>query len=289
MRDFYLDKRQFLRQKLASPRTLAFGAVILLALFAPVWRETVTARFVLEPQQRAVIRAVVPGEITAVMAAEGMRVAAGAPLLMLRNVGLESQADNVEAGMRSAEAGTRQAQLSYKDIGRARGERTYQFERYNSVSEQKAALQVRSPISGLVVTPAMEDLVGSIADSGGELAEVDDVSTLKARLFIPEFQVPKVSAGAEVSLKLESQFQPIRGQVSSMAPAPSPINPGLAKEEQYKGIAPPSYYVATILLSNPERRILPGMSGDAKIYFRRRSLAGFIFEGMREFASRKIW
>ena len=98
MRDFYLDKRQHFLARLNSPKSLALGALVLVALFAPVWRETVSGRFVLEPQQRAVVRAAEPGEVIAVMADEGMQVAAAAPLLTLRNLKLESQADNAHAG-----------------------------------------------------------------------------------------------------------------------------------------------------------------------------------------------
>ena len=289
MRDFYLDKRQRFRARLNSPRAFALEVIILLALFAPAWRETVSGRFVLEPQQRAVIRAAEPGEIIAVMADEGMQVAAAAPLLTLRNFKLESRAGNARADLSSAEADARQAQLSYRGFGRAKTERTYQRERFHDISEQMGALEVRSPISGLVVTPSLKDLTGSMVDSGAELAEVDDISTLQARIFIPEFEVPKVSPNAEVSLKLESRFQPVRGRVSSLAPASSFIDQGLVNEEKYKGIAPPAYYVATVPLSNGDGRMMPGMSGDAKIAVRRRSIAGFIFQDVREFASRKIW
>src|ERR1700676_981989 len=241
MRDFFLDKKQYLRQRFASARSLAYGAVFLLALFLPMWREAVSGKFVLEPQQRAVVRATVPGEVVAVMTDEGRLVAAAAPLLTLRNIALESKADNAQADLRSAEDDVRQAQLNYQDVGRVRAERAYQLERYDSASHQKAALQVRSPISGLVVTPALQDKVGTIVDSGTELAEIDDTSTLKARIFIPEFQVSKVSLGAPVSLKLESRFQPLRGQASSIAPASSPVDLELVNEAKYKGIAPPGY------------------------------------------------
>ena len=288
MRDFYLDKRQHVRAQLNSPQGFALGAMILLALFAPVWRETVSGRFVLEPQQRAVVRATEPGEIMAVTASEGMRVSAGAPLLTLRNFKLESRASNARAELSFAEAEARQAQLNYADFGRAKSERTYQQERYRDISEQAGALKVRSPISGVVVTPLLKNLTGSIVDSGAKLVEVDDIGTLQARIFIPEFEVPKVSPNAEVSLKLESRFQPIRGRVASLAAASSLIGQGLVNEEKYKGIAPPTYYVATVPLTN-DGRMMPGMAGDAKINVRRRSIAGFIFQDVREFASRKIW
>src|SRR5208337_804314 len=104
-------------------------------------------------------------------------------------------------------------------------------------------LEVASPISGVVVTPRLWDRVGSFVQEGDVLAGVDDARTLKARIFVPEFQVQRLRVGAPASLKLESLFQPIRGQVTSIAPASSELAPGLAPEEKYKGMAPPSYYV----------------------------------------------
>jgi hypothetical protein len=112
---------------------------------------------------------------------------------------------------------------------------------------------------------------------------------MKARIFIPEFEVPKVLPGAEVSLKLESEFRPLRGKVTSMTLASSPIEPGLISEQKYKGIAPPAYYVATAPFANIDGAMRPGMSGDAKINIRRLSVAGFVFENLREFTRRKIW
>jgi putative peptide zinc metalloprotease protein len=289
MRDFFLDKQQTMKAALQSPRKIAYAAVILLTLFAPIWRETVTGKFVLEPEERAIVRAVEPGEVTAVLVSEGTYVTAAAPLMQLRNVSLERKDDNARADLRSAELQSRNAQLNYQDVGPATIQRIYQQQRYRSLAEQKDKLHIRSPISGLLVTPNMENLIGSIVDSGAVLAEVDDLRTMKARIFIPEFEVPKVLPGAEVSLKLESEFRPLRGKVTSMTLASSPIEPGLISEQKYKGIAPPAYYVATAPFANIDGAMRPGMSGDAKINIRRLSVAGFVFENLREFTRRKIW
>jgi hypothetical protein len=61
------------------------------------------------------------------------------------------------------------------------------------------------------------------------------------------------------------------------------------QEEKYKGISSPSYYVATVLVSNTGGMMLPGMSGDAKILVRRQSVAGFAWGTVREFLERKVW
>jgi putative peptide zinc metalloprotease protein len=289
MKDFYLDKQQSFQTWWNAPHKAVAAALLVLALFAPVWRETVSGRFVLEPEQRAIIRAAVPGQITDVLVDEGTPVAAGTALFLLRNVRLEAEADEARVNLRNADAKAREAQMNYANLGIARAERASQVGRSRSVSEQVAALQVASPISGVVATPRLRDRLGSFVQEGDVLADVDDARTLKARIFIPEFQVQRIRSGAPASLKLESLFQPIRGRVSSIAPASSELAPGLAPQEKYKGIAPPSYYVATVLVSNPGGMMQSGMSGDAKIRVGKRSIAGFVWKTVLEFAQRKLW
>jgi HlyD family secretion protein len=241
----------------------------------------------MEPEQRAIIRAAVPGQITEVLADEGTPVAAGTPLFLLRDVHLETEADDARASLRSAEAQARQAEMNYANVGITRAERV--TGRSRSVSEQVAALQVASPISGVVATPRLRDRLGSFVQEGEVLADVDDARTLKALIFVPEFQVHQIVTGAPASLKLESSFQPIRGYVSSIAPASSLLAPGLVEEEKYKGIAPPSYYVATVVVFNTGGMLRSGMSGDAKIQVRRQSIVGFTWRTFREVVLRKVW
>jgi putative peptide zinc metalloprotease protein len=290
MKDFYLDKKQNLRTLWNAPlKTAAVSLAVVLVLFVPVWRETVNGRFVLEPGQRAVIRGAVPGQITEVLAEEGMPVAAGTPLFRLRNVRFETEADDASFKLRTAEAKAREAQMNFTNLGSARAERASQAGRSRSVAEQVAALEIASPISGVVATPRLRNRVGSFVQEGDVLAEIDDARTLKARIFIPEFKVQRLRSGAPASLKLESLFQPIRGRVSSIAPAASEPAPGLGQEEKYKGMAPPSYYVATVPVSNAGGMLRSGMSGDAKIEVKRQSTVGFVWRTAREVFQRKIW
>jgi putative peptide zinc metalloprotease protein len=290
MKDFYLDRQQSLRQLWTRPyRALTASLGIILVLFAPVWRQTVSGRFVLEAEQRATIRAAIPGQITEVLAEEGTPVKAGAPLFVLRNLRLEAESDNAQAALRGAEAQAREAQANYANLGAARAEHATRVGRYHSVVQQVSALRIASPISGVITTPRLKDRLGSFVQEGDVLTDVDDARTLKARIFIPEFQIQRVRPNAPVSLKLESLFQPIRGSVSSMEIASSRIAPGLAPEEKYKGAAAPSFYVATVLISYSGRMMRPGMSGDAKIQIERQSIAGFVRETVLEFLQRKIW
>ena len=288
MKDFYLDKRQSFRTWWTLPRKAVLGGLIVLA-FVPMWRETVMGRLVLEPVQRAVIRAAVPGQVVEVMADEGSPISAGAPIILLRSLSLEQEKDQSLADLSVAEAHSRRAQLNYAGLGLALNEKAADMQRYQSVARQVAELKISSPIAGLVVTPRVRDLVGSFVQEGTELAEVDNTDFLRARIFVPEFQARRVVPGAAVSLKLESSFDPIRGVVEFLAPASSTIAPGLLEEEKYKGIAAPSYYVANVLVPNSSGTLRPGMSGDAKILVGTRSVAGLVWQVVREFVQRKLW
>ena len=59
-------------------------------VFLPIWRDTITVRFLLEPARQAVVRALVPGRVTAVLAEEGQHVQAGDPLLTMTNATVDS-------------------------------------------------------------------------------------------------------------------------------------------------------------------------------------------------------
>lgn len=289
MKDFYLDRRQSLRGWWRKPYKAAAAVFLVLVLFAPIWRETVSGRFVLEPGEHAIIRAAVPGQITAVWAHEGIHVEAGSPLFTLRNLRLEGDADESEAGLRTAEAQVREAQMKYTNLAAAEAERAAEAGRSLSVSQQVSALQVASPVSGVVATPRLENRIGSFVQEGEILAEVEDVRTFKARIYVPEFQIHRIRPGARTSLKMEAFFKPIRAYVSSIAPASSELALGLESKENYKGIAAPNFYVANVLIANSEGALRMGMSGDAKVEVGKKSVAGFVWEIVREFLQRKIW
>ena len=289
MRDVYLDKKPEIKQWWTPRRTLAAAAVALIVLFVPVWRDTVTGRFVLESQRRAVVRATVPAQITSVLADEGMSVAVGTPLFILKNVALEKQANTARTQLSVSEVTAREAELNNGNRGQARAKLASDIEHYRTIVEQTATLQVSSPIAGAVVTPGVRNLTGSFVERGAELIEIDDPKDLKARIFVPEFEMHRLRVGAPVSLKLDALFGPIRAEVNSVAPASSEIAAGLVETAQYKGMVAPRYYVAGVFVANPFGRMMPGMSGQAKIMVRRRSVAGWFWEAGKEFFERKLW
>ncbi|HUO14813.1 MAG TPA: hypothetical protein VMX38_07495, partial [Verrucomicrobiae bacterium] len=97
LRSVYLDKKELIRVRLRSYRGWALGALLSCFVFAPIWHQTISGRFVLEPIHESVVRARVPGRVVGVEAREGQVVAAATPLIELQDPALESELARVQA------------------------------------------------------------------------------------------------------------------------------------------------------------------------------------------------
>jgi len=289
MRGVYLDKKERIRAWQTWPRMLPVASLALLLLLAPIWPQTVQGRFALEPVHRAVVRAEVPGQVVGVFVDEGSAITAGTPLARMRNLTLESQASRVQTDLHVAAARATQAALKYAALGAAQQEYLRLSEQDRTLRSELAQLQVVSPISGIVVTPRMQDLLGSYLRPGSVIAEIADTSEMKARIYVPEVFMREVRLGARAKVKLDAMGGSAPGQVRSLAAASTEIEPGLVQAAEYKGIRVGAYYVATVAVPNPHGEMKEGMSGTAKIYSVRRSAIGVTWQTARDFLGRKIW
>jgi putative peptide zinc metalloprotease protein len=288
MKDVYLDKKDRVRAWFTPARAVVCSCVAVVVLFTPVWPDFVSGQFVLEPAQRAVIRADVPGKVEQVLVAENQSVSAGTPLLRLRNLQLESEAAQTNAKLREASARAVQAGLRYSDFGRAEREREEQAERNRILQTELEHLQITSPIAGVVVTPRLQDLVGSYVPAGTQVAEVADMRTMRARIYIPEYGVRDVRVGTRARLQVPGRLFPVSAKLDSMAPLFADIDPAFAEKEQLSGIVPPPYYVGFVTLNN-DGTLWEGASGDAKLFVRRRSLAAFMGRFGSDLFERRFW
>ncbi len=137
MKFIYLDKKDRLRAWLTSKwRPWALAGIIGL-LFLPLWRESISGRFVLEASDRAVIRPQVPGTVERVYAEEGQIITSGAPLVQLRNVPLEARRAQSEADYRIAAAEVNSAELRYAGTGAA-------LQKRDQLAQESSILAFRS-------------------------------------------------------------------------------------------------------------------------------------------------
>jgi len=150
-------------------------------------------------------------------------------------------------------------------------------------------LRLASPISGVVLTPRLNDRLGTYVTEGTELAEVGDLSRLRARIYVSEHDMYKLNLGSQASLQVEGLFEIWEAQALNISPLSTEIDLQLQEQIQYQGLRPPNFYVVDLVAANADLKLLPGMIGTARIYGPRRSTAGFLWEEVRNFLGRKIW
>ena len=289
MRTVYTTKLDPVVRAMTPVRIVSLAIVLIALLGIPYLRETVHARFILEPVQRAVARAEVPGTVVEVLVHEGQTVDRDSPLLRLRNLDLESQQALTDADLQLTRSRNTNAQMHYANA--AGTEQEFQRNRQKSqlLAQEISHLQVRSPIAGSVVSARPVDLLGSHLNAGATAVEIADLSSLRARLYVPEPEMREVRTGQAVSLRLDSSFRSISGVVGEIALASSEIESGLEPKSEYKGLMVPHYYAVTVEQPNPDSKLMDGMTGTAKIFTVRRSIAGMAWRTASDFVRRKLW
>jgi len=289
MKFLYLDKKDRVYAWLQSRQALKIAGMAALFLVLPVWHETTLGRFVLEPAKRAVLRAAVPGTVTEVYADEGKTVEAGALLLQMRNLPLQSKLARSEADFAVASGRAKSAELHYAGLGPALEERNRLEQQTRQLSAEAANLRVISPISGVVITPRVRDRLGAYVQEGTELMEVADLALMRARIYVSEHDMYKTNIGSAARLQVEGFLKTWDAQVVAIAPVSTEINPQLAEPVKYKGLRPPNFYVVDLVIAEPSGNLRPGMIGTARIYSQRRSLAGLARQEIIRFFGRKVW
>jgi hypothetical protein len=140
-------------------------------------------------------------------------------------------------------------------------------------SEEGAQLSVAAAAAGVVATADPENLVNREVTTGETLLTIVDPSQLVARLFVPASEMDRIRVGDPVSLQLPSQFREIRGRLGPMEGSSVPLPAGLEANQEYKGMILPAVYTTRMPVEALGNSIRAGMSGQAKIFGRRRSIA----------------
>ncbi len=289
MKFVYLDKRDRIRAWFTPARKLVITAAAVVFSLLPLWHESTTGRFVLEPANWTIVRALVPGMVTRVYADEGQPVAAGAPLVQLRNITLDSKLARSRTELEIASGRAKSAILHYADFGSAEQERIQLAQQSRDYGSEAAHLEISSPIAGIITTARVGDQVGRYVPEGTELAEVADVSRLRARIYVSEFDMYKLKEGAPARLQVDGMIGRHDTQTAGVSPISSEISPGLTDLSRYKGQRAPRFYVVDLVVDNTSGSLKPGMAGTARVYGRRRSFARLALQQVEDLVGRKMW
>jgi hypothetical protein len=139
------------------------------------------------------------------------------------------------------------------------------------------------------MTPRVTDQMGSFVKEGTELVELADVRTMRARIYVSEYELYKYRSNSSARLQVEGMLGRWQAVKMRISPASTEVSPGLMDLSKFKGMRAPTFYEVDLWVANPDGRLKPGMTGTARIYGTRQSLAGYLFRGTANFLSRKIW
>jgi putative peptide zinc metalloprotease protein len=291
MKFLYLDKKDRIRAWFTSQHTAMTIAVVGLFLAVPFWRDSVAGRFVMEPVDVAVVRAHVPGRVSRVYVREGESVAEGAALATLTNLSLQSNLDEAQTKLFLASAEAKNAAMRYQDYGNALMEKERSQKDYKQRSEMNRDLELKAPIKGTIVTPRVEDQLGSYLTAGTEMLEIADLSQMRARIYTSEYDLYKIERNQPAKLQLDGMFRRRDGQVAFISTRPIEPPPWAEEEagKEAKSIRAQQYYFVDILVRNSGDELKPGMTGIARVYGSRRSVGGMALQVIKNFWGRKLW
>jgi len=289
MKLVYLDKKDRVHAWLTSRQFLLVGTAVLVVLFLPLWRESVLARFVLEPVSSATLRATVPGVVETVYVAEGAHINAGDPVARLRNLPLRSELDLSDADYRVAAMRAAAAQFRYTNVGTTIQQRDQLEVQSKNLALQADALLLRSPASGVVLTPRLADHVGDYLAEGSVVAEIADLSVLRARIYVSEYDVTRLQPNADARVGVDGLARKWNARATDLSAVSTQADPSLVESSKYKGLVPPNFYSEQLLLANPDGALRPGMRGTARLYGHRRAPLSLAWDTVSHFFGRKLW
>jgi putative peptide zinc metalloprotease protein len=289
MKFVYLDKKDRIRAWFTPRHTAGALTVAGILMLLPLWHKSANGRFVLEAVNHAVVRAPIPGIVTEIDARESDLIAAGATIAKLRNLPLQSKLAETEARYNVASSHARSAALQYTALGPALKEREGASAELRQSAAEATHLEITSPVSGVVLTPRLQDLLGTYLRSGDVVAEIADPSLLKARIYVSEYDVAKAKVGAGARLQAEGILKKWESEVVAITPVSHDQNTAFVDPGKLKGLSPPRFYLVDLVVANPDGRLKPGMTGTARVYGERTSMAGFLWRAVRDFWMRKVW
>lgn len=209
---------------------------------------------IVAPQHIVNVNAPAEGNVTAVYAREGQRVAKGETL---------GSFDDWEwrADLASAEARFRSAQLSMQN-NLVRGSPQAGADRAQAdIYRAEAArarirideAQLRSPIDGIIATPDLQNAAGEHLVAGAVFAQVLDLTSAVFNIQVTQSQLALVAPGQPAVIKLDSYPQTsFHGRVTLISPV----------AEVHDG---ERVFNARVELPNNSAILRAGMTGNAKI------------------------
>ncbi len=275
-----LEKRRKLTEiPVQRRRKWAIGlAVAALVLLLP-WRLRIAGPARILPGTRASVTAGVDGVVAAVRKHEGDRVTAGEVIATLKD----------EAYAAKLAESTAALAIATSDVARQReaGDAGAMFDAQSRREELEARIalareelrrtRLTAPVSGVIVTPRIEERVGQFFRRGDELCVIADVGTVTAEVAVPEEDVSLVRPGYDVSMKINTYpTRTFEGEVARLG--------ARVREDGEE-----RFLIVEVRAENRDELLKTGMLGTGKIWAGKRPIATLLLRKPVRWLWRKIW
>jgi putative peptide zinc metalloprotease protein len=274
---------------LLTPLNALLALVIIALVCLPIFRDRENAYFIIEPRDTHEVHAGIPGRVLAVYVKEGDAVRPGQELARLQSLSELSATEEAAAQLASSQVQVFNAEMHHSGLGEALVAQQAAHRSSAIAREEGAQLVVAAPSAGVVATSDPENLLNRDVTTGETLLTIVDPSQLVARLYIPASEMNRLRVGDPVSLQLSSRFSEFHGYLGPVEGSTLPLPPGILAVQQYQGITLPTFYTSRMPLEKVGEGIQPGMSGQAKIFSKRRSLADRIVTGLGNLIHTHFW
>src|SRR5215813_76062 len=191
LHNLYLNKKELLmKPKWVVVTSLVTVLALGLFLFLPL-SYSHQAAFVIEPTEQVPVRAPVEGFVGTVLVRVGDLVRRGDLLAVMRDIDLEQKRDSLQSRiavldrnslMQGAKSDVAGAMQSHREADALRAE-------LSQTESQPSSLSLMAPISGIVITPKVEDKIGMMLKKGAELCEIAKDRPLQARVVVDDWDL----------------------------------------------------------------------------------------------------
>ncbi len=252
-------------------------AATLFLVFCPLPMR-LTGEATVGAQHTVTIAAPVDGNVTEVFAQEGQRVEAGQVLASMNDMQWRIDLSSAEARYRSAVL-TMQSDLARgaAQAGADRAQAEYLRAEADRARTRIDTAQFKSPITGIVMTPSLQNAAGEHLDAGATFAQVLDLSSAVVDIAIPQSDEALLSAGQSAVVKLDSYPQKSwRGKVAVVSP----------QAQTGDGVRT---FAARVPLANSDAILRAGMTGRAKVFIGYRPAGYVLLRGPALWLWQTLW
>ncbi|MGH9757543.1 MAG: efflux RND transporter periplasmic adaptor subunit, partial [Candidatus Acidiferrales bacterium] len=252
------ERREKLMAAMPGARFIQWGsrlAIVAGLLVAIPWPVRIAANATVVPAERRTVTAENGGIVERVLIHEGSMVQPGQLLAVLDSSADQVKLADARTSLSMAERDL--AEAEYRRDSEAAGQARLKIGMYQAEtdleSKRVSEAQLLAPISGVVVTPKIEQKTGSMLAPGGAFCELVDEQQMAVEMYIRETDLPLMRAGAAVAVKLNAfPTTTISGRVER-------IGASTRTEDAEQ------FFVVRADFTNPGGVARDGMVGNAKV------------------------